>query len=189
MTDETIVSEALREIALEEGWIEKFEEISLYLWQEKAITMWAEKSGKLKPKHENDNDKEFFGIVAAVTGAGKTIYALECINVWLQKHPLGNVTVLVPTRVLVNQWRKHLSRAFQQPIGQLGGGRKNWQQINVSTMDTGARGFPATSKEHLIVVDECHNIGSDTRRYAILNNPHTAVLGLSATPEREDSGL
>ena len=182
------ISEALKQIALDEGGVESPDEISLYLWQEQAIPNWVNRSEELPEKQSND-DKEFFGIVAAVTGSGKTVYALEAINVWLQMNPTGNVTILVPTRVLVNQWRRHLQRAFQQPIGQYGGGRKTWHQINVSTMDTGARGFPDVDKEPLIVVDECHNVGSPTRRYALLNNPHTAVLGLSATPEREDSGL
>lgn len=166
------------------------QEIRLHLWQEDAIMRWrGVNNDDPKIKKQNYEDKEWFGIVQAITGAGKTVFAIECMSVWLQEHPTGNITVYVPTRALQHQWRNHLRKAFNEPIGVLGGGKRDWQQINVVTMDTAAKGLPETAPDHLIVADECHNLGSSSRKYAILNNEHSAVLGLSATPAREDSGL
>ena len=178
---ESRISKALRDIHPEA------EDIRLYLWQENAVMAWSGCDPELK--QGNFEDKEWRGIIQAVTGAGKTILALECINVWLQSHPVGNITVLVPSRALQRQWRSQLMKAFNEPIGVLGGGRRDWQQINVVTMDTATKGLPETHPDHLIVADECHNLGSKTRKYGVLNNPHSAILGLSATPAREDSGL
>jgi len=164
------------------------EDIKLYLWQQDAVGSWKNENQE-NVKGQNFVDKEWFGIIQAVTGAGKTILALECANVWLQTHPTGNITILVPTRALQHQWRRQLQMAFNEPIGVLGGGRRDWQQINVVTVDTAAKGLPETAPDHLIIADECHNLGSQTRKYAVINNPHNAILGLSATPQREDSGL
>lgn len=165
-------------------------DIQLYLWQEEAVQRWKTCNPEDKDiKAQNFDDSEFRGIIQAVTGAGKTILAFECMNVWLQENPTGNITVLVPTRALQHQWRRHLRKAFNEPIGVLGGGKRDWQQINVVTMDTATKGLPDTPEQHLIVADECHNLGSQTRKFGIINNAHSAILGLSATPQREDSGL
>ena len=164
-------------------------EHSLYLWQEGAIQAWAgdEYTTVMGDKEEKE---PYRGIFAAVTGSGKTFAATECIWVWLQEHPVGRVTVLVPTRALQRQWRKEMAQAFpSMSIGMLGGGRRDFRQISIVTMNTAAKGLPDTDGDHLMVVDECHNIGSDMRQFGLRNNPHTAVLGLSATPTREDHGL
>jgi len=171
---------------------EKHKELSLYLWQEGAIQAWAGEGIVKDPRTKASlpDDKEYCGIISAVTGSGKTYTATECIWVWLQEHPTGRVTVLVPTRALQRQWRGDMARAFpRMRIGMMGGGRRDFRQISIVTMNTAAKGLPEVDGEHLIVVDECHNIGSEMRQYAIRNNPHTAILGLSATPAREDSGL
>jgi len=164
--------------------------IQLHQWQEQAVQRWKYTNPQIREiANQNFDDVEYRGIIQAVTGAGKTVVAFECMNVWLADNPTGNITVLVPTRALQGQWRGHLRRAFNEPIGVLGGGKRDWQQINVVTMDTAAKGLPDTPPEHLIVVDECHNLGSDTRKFGVIHNEHSAILGLSATPSREDSGL
>ena len=164
-------------------------EHSLYLWQEGAIQAWSgtEYTTIMGDKEEKE---PYRGIFAAVTGAGKTLAATECIWGWLQDHPLGQVTVLVPNRGLQRQWKKEMEKAFptMKPIGTLGGGRRDFRQITVAVMNTAAKGLPYSDGDHLMVVDECHNIGSDFRQYAMRNNEHSAVLGLSATPAREDHG-
>ena len=84
-------------------------EHSLYLWQEGAIQAWSgtEYTTIMGDKEEKE---PYRGIFAAVTGAGKTLAATECIWVWLQDHPLGQVTVLVPNRGLQRQWKKEMER-------------------------------------------------------------------------------
>lgn len=178
------ISEALKQLFPEEP------EIKLHLWQENAVQRWKTCNPEVREiKHQNFDDEEYRGVIQAVTGAGKTILAFECMNVWLADNPTGNITILVPTRALQLQWRGHLRKAFNEPIGVLGGGKRDWQQINVVTMDTAAKGLPDTPEQHLIVADECHNLGSETRKFGVINNPHSAILGLSATPQREDTGL
>ena len=163
--------------------------LALYLWQEGAVQAWAQKNEKLEGFIA---DEEYRGIISAVTGSGKTVMAVECIWVWLQENPLGRVTVLVPTRALQRQWRKEMSFAFpNMRVGVIGGGRSDYQQISIATMNTAIKGLPdnRNSGPHMMVIDECHNIGSTQRRYAVLHNDHTAILGMSATPVREDNGL
>ena len=64
-------SDALRELHPESSII------SLHLWQEQAIDMWRLCDPNLVQGEAKD--KEYRGIVQAVTGAGKTVFAMECI--------------------------------------------------------------------------------------------------------------
>ena len=47
---------------------------------------------------------ENIGVVNAVTGTGKTIFAIECIRRFISNHPNAIVNIIVPTRVLMYQW-------------------------------------------------------------------------------------
>jgi superfamily II DNA or RNA helicase len=127
--------------------------------------------------------------VAAVTGSGKTRVATEIIEDWLAQHPGGQVTVLVPGRALMRQWKGE----FTRPVGRVGGGPiPGWSEkpdphLNIATLQTMSRGktdFIGTGP-HLVVVDECHNLRGPKYRQA-MDIRYDAALGLSATPHPDE---
>ena len=161
----------------------------LYDWQQQAIDLWVE-----------DEEKKM--TVAAVTGAGKTRVALEvaeyealrAMNEGIRIH----ITVIVPRKALMPQWREAFESRFafkNIPIGRCGGGGiKGWSpkpvshdsvNINIITINAQRDGKMRIGGRHLVIVDECHNLRGAKNRNALKpeyvgDNP--MVLGLSATP-------
>lgn len=145
------------------------------------------------------------GIVPHVTGAGKTVTALQAIRDWCaQGRP---ALVLVPSELLAKQWaievEKDLSdlRPMVVTAG-AGNSRSSWEglladltrdmaelgpRITIATLQTASKAHFVSRVQggpHLLVVaDEVHRLGSSgcTR---ILTIDAGARLGLSATPER-----
>jgi superfamily II DNA or RNA helicase len=139
-------------------------------YQSEAIESWCAAGGR--------------GVVVLPTGAGKTRLAIAVIE-GLNRTAL----ILVPTRVLLHQWRAALREVGVPASGQWGDGTLRTERITVSTYHAALihmRTFGGSF--HLVVVDECHHFV--TRSYASLLAQSTAplALGLSATPPR-DEGL
>ena len=141
-------------------------------YQSKALNSW-EKVGSR-------------GMVVLPTGSGKTVLAVKAIE------SLNCSTlVVVPTLVLVDQWRGVLEDAFKIKVGTLGGGREEIEAITVSTYDSARlRTRKLGNLFDLIVFDEVHHLSSPSNsriaeRYIASNR-----LGLTATiPKDEDSLL
>ena len=86
----------------------------LYDWQKKCLNAW-EKNG-----HR--------GIVHVVTGAGKTILALEAIRRTRAQYPDTSVKIVVPTIPLACQWKNVLlqdMRSGSDLPGFFGGGKRD----------------------------------------------------------------
>tara|TARA_R110002110_G_scaffold391655_1_gene604933 strand:- start:48 stop:1511 length:1464 start_codon:yes stop_codon:yes gene_type:complete len=110
------------------------------------------------------------------------------------------VTIIVPRKPLMIQWRDALIESGDSPqdIGRIGGGGiKGWKaevkpHINIVTINAMRDGkmkqhlssVPDDVRNHLVIVDECHNLRGEKNRLALSreNCPREAVLGLSATP-------
>src|SRR5438046_1703046 len=75
-------------------------------WQRRAFAAWQ--------AHDHR------GVVAVVTGAGKTRFAEMCIDDFLARRPNGRVIVIVPTIALVDQWAVGLSEDLELPADQVG---------------------------------------------------------------------
>lgn len=157
---------------------------SLYDWQSEAIHAWF----------DNEASPSERGIAQVVTGAGKTVMALGAIDEWLDKHPDGVVTVVVPTKVLMHQWLREFLEKLNVPpseIGWAGGGHKDDhsdRRIIVSIVNSAVKDDflaqsldAADTDEHLLVADECHRYTGDVHS-KVLEYPNTATMGLSATP-------
>ncbi len=136
------------------------------------------------------------GIVAAVTGAGKTTFAFLCADKFLSRFPDGRVLIVVPTTALLDQWAVALSDEYgvePAEIGLISGGKKRGlDRRYVVCVINSARKYSelvSTSGNVMLIVDECHRAGSEKNSLA-LKGSFVATLGLSATPERQyDTGF
>ena len=142
-------------------------------WQEKAFPLWwAEKRG----------------IVKVVTGGGKTVFAIHCLTKYLKEEKDNSIFIVVPSIALLDQWYEGLQKTFDDTDISLNGGGEHLEEISkvtISTIDSVKNiihKFDASNT--LLIVDECHKIGTEKRGETLTNNWH-ATLGLSATPERD----
>jgi superfamily II DNA or RNA helicase len=147
--------------------------LKLREWQEKAFPLWwAEKRG----------------IVKVVTGGGKTVFAIHCLTKYLEEEKDNSIFIVVPSIALLDQWYEGLQKTFDDTDISLNGGGEHLEEISkvtISTIDSVKNiihKFDASNT--LLIVDECHKIGTEKRGETLTNNWH-ATLGLSATPERD----
>lgn len=155
--------------------------IKPYRWQQEAFRIWREIRR---------------GIVAVVTGAGKTVFGLLCMDHFLASEK-GKILVIVPTVPLMDQWRSaiiHRLGVAEESVAAVGGGNhgdvKN-ARIIVAVVNSAREKVMNWTQDGkwLLVADECHRFASNRNR-AVLSGRFAATLGLSATPEREyDDGL
>src|SRR5262245_58226078 len=85
--------------------------IQMRLWQSEALTAWRDAGDR--------------GVVAVVTGGGKTWFALACVLDLLKRHPDTAVVIVVPTVALLDQWVVVLTDDLGVPpedIAMFGGG-------------------------------------------------------------------
>ncbi|MFT3696482.1 MAG: DEAD/DEAH box helicase family protein [Kofleriaceae bacterium] len=121
------------------------------------------------------------GVIALPTGSGKTIVAIGAIA------QLAVATlIVVPTRVLVDQWARALAEVFAGPIGRLGDGEKRIEAITVATYASALAWAPQIGDQFgLIVVDEAHHVGGWLPVDLFDMLVADARLGLTATPDGE----
>ena len=142
-------------------------------WQEKAFPLWW---------------TEKRGIVKVVTGGGKTVFAIHCLTKYLEEEKDNSIFIVVPSIALLDQWYEGLQKTFDDTDISLNGGGEHLEEISkvtISTIDSVKNiihKFDASNT--LLIVDECHKIGTEKRGETLTNNWH-ATLGLSATPERD----
>jgi superfamily II DNA or RNA helicase len=118
------------------------------------------------------------GIVVLPTGSGKTIVALAAIA------SLGQPALcLVPTRVLLDQWRAQIARLGVAQVGCYGDGIRALAPITVATFESAWRNMDRIGNRFgLLVVDEAHHFGAGMRDEALEMCTAARRLGLSATP-------
>ena len=142
-------------------------------WQEKAFPLWwANKRG----------------IVKVVTGGGKTIFAIHCLTKYLEEERSKSILIVVPSIALLDQWYEVMSQTFDSKDITINGGGEQPEDVTkicITTVDSVKNIINKVDAENtLLVVDECHKIGTEKRGEMLTNNWH-ATLGLSATPERD----
>ena len=150
----------------------------LYRWQLDALISWL-RCGRR-------------GVVEAVTGSGKTDVAIAAASDALRRGRF--VLVVVPSRVLMEQWHGRLTAAIPEArIGRLGDSGRDVPtscDVLVATRHSAAshKPTPPGTGGGLLIVDECHGLGGRTLRRALLPQ-YTERLGLTATLERGDDGV
>ena len=142
-------------------------------WQETAFPLWW-------------NRKR--GIVKVVTGGGKTVFAIHCLKQYLEENPSNSILIVVPSIALLDQWYEGLLQSYDANQLSLNGGGEHLEElsmITISTIDSVKNIIDKfDASQTLLIVDECHKIGTEKRGVTLTNNWH-ATLGLSATPERD----
>jgi superfamily II DNA or RNA helicase len=154
--------------------------IRLRRWQQDALATWRQ------------TDR---GVVAVVTGGGKTWFALACVHDLLSRQPDTTVVIVVPTVALLDQWSVVLAddlKIASANIALYGGGHrpKKPSRFNVVILNTARTVAPsiAADRPTFLIVDECHRAAS-MHNARSLSGSHVATLGLSATPERDFDDL
>ena len=157
-----------------------------YAWQIEATNQW------------NGNGNS--GIVAAVTGSGKTIMAMQVVSDYLVQNTDAIISIIVPTKVLMYQWAETFAEILgldEDIIGLRGDGFKDsfqfGKRVLVSIVDSARQGILEAdigmipdSTPHLLIADECHRYGGEANR-TVFDIRHNAILGLSATPPADDA--
>ena len=142
-------------------------------WQAKAFPLWWAKKR---------------GIVKVVTGGGKTVFAIHCLTKYLEENKDHSIFIVVPSIALLDQWYEGLQKDFNEKDIALNGGGEHLEHLsrmNISTIDSVKNIIEQfNASKTLLIVDECHKIGTEKRGEVLTNNWH-ATLGLSATPERD----
>lgn len=123
------------------------------------------------------------GVIALPTGSGKTRVACAAIA------RTGESTlVLVPTRVLLEQWVGLLRAQLGDPIGIVGDGHKRLARVTVMTFESAYRCLDRHGDAFgLLVVDEAHHFSGGLRAEALEMCPAPLRLGLTATPPHPGS--
>ena len=151
---------------------------ALYRWQLDALVSWL-RCGRR-------------GVIEAVTGSGKTDVAIAAAADALRRGRF--VLVVVPSRVLMEQWHGRLTAALPEArIGRLGDSGKDRPtscDVLVATRHSAAayKPVPPAGAGGLLIADECHGLGGGTLRRAMLRQ-YDERLGLTATLERSDDGV
>jgi len=125
------------------------------------------------------------GIVVLPTGSGKTVLAVKAIE-----EQQCSTLVVVPTLVLVDQWRQVLQQAFNITIGALGGGKEEIEPITVSTYDSARlRAHKLGNLFDFIVFDEVHHLTAPSNRRIAERYLARKRLGLTATLQKAEASL
>jgi superfamily II DNA or RNA helicase len=150
----------------------------LYRWQLDALISWL-RCGRR-------------GVIEAVTGSGKTDVAIAAAADALRRDRF--VLIVVPSRVLMEQWHGRLTAALPGVrIGRLGDSGKDGSSscdVLVATRHSAAsaKPIPPGGRGGLLIADECHGLGGGTLRRAMLPQ-YEERLGLTATLERSDDAV
>lgn len=144
-------------------------EVDLRPYQEAALSAW-------ELGHRR-------GVVVLPTGSGKTRLALAAM-----RRTSLSALCLVPTRVLLDQWRREISLVYRGPVGCYGDGVRELTPLTVATFESAYRHMDRLGDRFdLLVVDEAHHFGGGLRDEALEMTIAGARLGLTATPPRDVS--
>ncbi len=159
-----VVDETMRALPAPQG----PPKVELRPYQQLALTTWL--------------DARRRGVLVLPTGSGKTRIAVAAIL-----HLRCRALVLVPTRILMEQWHDELGRQGISSVGRWGDGRKEPGAVTVATMDAAWRSMETLGDAFdLLVVDEVHRVVGEGRSEALEMSCATHRLGLTATmPDAE----
>jgi superfamily II DNA or RNA helicase len=124
-------------------------------WQNEAKDKWIKTGG--------------CGTVEAATGTGKTWLAFKCIKEYMSRYPDSIVHVIVPTKLLKDQWIALIPDNLTD-------------NVSIWIINTYVK---IPRKCDLIIPDEMHNYAAPSF-VKVLDMSFTHILGLTATFKRKD---
>ncbi len=178
-----------------------------YEWQDEAVEAWWKGNAKLSDGTIKQIQPRS-GIAEVVTGAGKTVFAIQIIKQFLDNDPQNKALIIVPTEVLLHQWYSELAKylnigpKYVSLIGDNNHGSMSEKEqtrvvlgiVNSLSLEYVherliSAGIPDPGKL-LVIADECHRFRGEKFRKSLewYIREEDAKLGLSATPlgEKDD---
>jgi superfamily II DNA or RNA helicase len=156
--------------------------------------------------YENWVKKKFSGVFAMATGTGKTITAMNCVLNEFQKTKTYRAIILVPTLVLVEQWKNEARNFNFSNIITVSSKNASWKQtltelktkdsfgVNTSyiviatyksfTSDKFQEFVKDLKGDEIFIADEAHNIGAGNVKSKLFQLKIKKRIALSATPKR-----
>ncbi|MHA1866445.1 MAG: DEAD/DEAH box helicase [Candidatus Heimdallarchaeaceae archaeon] len=127
------------------------------------------------------------GVVILPTAAGKTIVGLSALERIKQK-----TLIVVPVINLLEQWIKAIleyTSLTRDMVGQFGDNIKEIRDITVTTYASARQNINSLRKHFsFIIFDEVHHLPAEKTIKIAEGFPAPYRLGLTATPDRADSG-
>ncbi len=150
--------------------------LNLRDWQTLAFNSWKK--------------NEFEGIVSVVTGGGKTIFGIYCLEFLLKNELVNSALIVVPTKTLQDQWASNFKIFLKSTDSEINFNYKKLNKINIIVNASAKKiDFCFNTKNMFLILDECHKYGINTHEN-LLNQKYFAKLGLTATLERKyDDGV
>jgi superfamily II DNA or RNA helicase len=122
------------------------------------------------------------GVLEAATGAGKTVMGCALISKRKQ-----STLIVVHSKELLYQWQSAIKQFLDYDCGLIGDGKFTVKDISVGIINSVKnKTEQLTKKFGYIIVDECHRTPSTTFTETIPHFSAKYILGLSATPYRND---
>lgn len=159
-----------------------------------------------KSAYENWVKNNNSGVFAMATGTGKTITSMNCVLNEFQKTKTYKAIILVPTLVLVEQWKNEAKNFNFTNIITVSSKNPNWKQSLTELKTKDSFGIStsyiliATYKsftsdkfqdfvkdlntDEIFIADEAHNIGAVNVKSKLFQLKIAKRIGLSATPRR-----
>ena len=163
-------------------------------YQENIIQSFVQQAQALKPVGRtltipSSNRLPGEGLICVPCGKGKTFMALA-----IAAKLGGRFLIVVDKEFFLEQWRAEINRFYPGlRVGVLQGDRcetdaKSYDCTIVMIQTLVQRAFPADfARDYsLAIFDECHHLGAQNFSQSLLKIQTKYMLGLSATPERED---
>jgi superfamily II DNA or RNA helicase len=144
--------------------VDRWEAVDVRPYQAAALSSWELSNAR--------------GLVVLPTGSGKTRLALAA----MARHRFRTLCV-VPTRVLLEQWRTVLAQFYHGSIGQYGDGTRALEAVTVATFASAFHHMESLGNRFdLLVVDEAHHFGTGAGDEALELCTAPARIGLTGTP-------
>jgi superfamily II DNA or RNA helicase len=127
------------------------------------------------------------GMVVLPTGTGKTL--IGSTIAYNYAYVLGKrVAVLVPTKVLADQWEAHFKKWWGVRVGVVHSERRRVEPVTVWVYNSFIRAAMVAQKPlaDVIIVDEVHHAGARMLMLALRAHEGAKIIGLTATPTRWD---
>lgn len=132
--------------------------------------------------------RQGYGIAVMPTGGGKTEVGMQILS-GIKRRAL----IIVHTKLLFNQWRERIKKAFPGiPIGEIGDGKDLHGAVTIGIINSVVKKIKEPESVEwrkrygIIIIDECHRAGAETYKFVLESLPGFYKFGFTATLLRSD---